>query len=512
MSSETNDSTDLKTKLPRNAYLIVNNEMLSHDILQKFSSRQGSGEFWLYHSFDDLYYITQEQNTLIVLGHCFNPFDKTIANDTVRRLADAWCVDDVKFLDYLEQLSGRFVVIVTKANGDFQVVSDACATLPVCYYTNSNRLYLASHAALIQALLDLADNAVTSELAKTRFYNMGIRHCPPGLTEVEGVSMLSPNQRLSYTPKTGAIKLERIFPRVARKELPLDEVVEQLADALRQSMQCLVDYDKPLSCALSGGVDSRVSLAATKVVRDSVQFFTFAGKGNAERDLACTQALATELDLVFTPIILPEAHNNDFVSTYKFLQGATRAPNAKETFQRLTHFENKDAFEIRSSVSEVARSFMKRKFHIDQIPMTPGLMVPLYKRVPFSKSWHKRLELLFKDWMEKTAFKEISEAGYEWLDFYYWEFRVGSWQSLVLQDADYYTNPTVIFSNRTLLKLMLAVPERYRENDELQKRIMLALDSCSLNVPLVKNFGRKAAMREALESSYFTLYRKVMCR
>ena len=512
MPSEATYSTGLQAKLPRNSYLIVNNEKSSHESLGRFPSQQNFGEFLLYHNFDDLHFISHEYNTLIVLGHCFNPFDATIADATVRRLADAWSVDDGKFLDYLDQLSGRFLVIVAKANGDIQVIADACATLPVCYYADSKHLCLSSHAALIQTSFKLADSELISELAKTRFYNIGIRHCPPGLTEVDGVHMLSPNQRLSYFSKTGDLRFERIFPRDVRKELPLNEVVEQLADGLRRSMQCLVDYDKPLLCALSGGVDSRVSLAATQKVRERVKFFTFAGKGNAERDVACTQALAKELDFVFTPIILPEVDDDDFASTYRRLQGVTRAPNAKETLQRLTHFGCQNAFEIRSSVSEIARSFIKRKFHIDQTALTPGVMVPLYKRVPFSKSWHKRLEALFKDWIEKTEFSEVSVAGYEWLDFYYWEFRVGSWQSLVLQDADYYTNPTVIFANRTLLKLMLSVPERYRANDELQKRIMLALDDRSLNVPLVKNFGRKAAMREALESSYFTLYRKMMCR
>lgn len=136
---------------------------------------------------------------------------------------------------------------------------------------------------------------------------------------------------------------------------------------------------------------------------------------------------------------------------------------------------------------------MKIKFHVDQLKMMPGIMVPLYKRAPFSKRWHRQLENAFGDWVQRGKFYEIELFGYDWLDFYYWEFRVGMWQSMVLQDADYYTNPTVIFSNRRALDLLLSVPESYRENDELQRRIMLALDAEVIEVPLVKNFGKKSS-------------------
>jgi len=84
-----------------------------------------------------------------------------------------------------------------------------------------------------------------------------------------------------------------------------------------------------------------------------------------------------------------------------------------------------------------------------------------------------------------------------------------------MQDADYYTNPTVIFNNRKVLAMLLSVPEQLRETDELQKRVMLEIDMDSLNVPLVKNFGNKAMLRELAEFTYLALYRlfvRIFCR
>lgn len=512
MSPSVSESILVQQPLPRNAYFLIGDRAFDQEVVKNFAHRLRVSGFTLFHNFDDIQLLEKEQATLAILGHCYNPFDGTTGDETARHLSSALSGSESEFLDYLDQLGGRFVVLLSEANGDVATIADACATLPVCYHADENGLCLSSHSSLIKAALGLENNELMASLSQARFYHMGIRHCPGELTEVEGVKMLSPNQQLSFTKGSGALSLKRIFPRGARQEKSLDEVVEQVAEGLRRSMHCLVSHGKPMACALSGGVDSRVSLSATSDLREHVRFFTFAGKGNAERDLECTRELASRLKLDFTPVTLPqEVRDDDFIARYLFLQGETRAPNARETLQRMTHFGCSDGFEIRSSVSEVARSFMKRKFHVDQLPMMPAVMVPLYKRVPFSRYWHGRLEEVFADWVKRTNFSTVVESGYEWLDFYYWEFRVGSWQSLVLQDADYYTNPTVIFANRKLLELMLSVPEKYRQNDELQKRIMLALDNRVLDVPLVKNFGRKAALREVVESSYFLLYRTVMC-
>lgn len=504
-----------KATLPRNSYIFSVGPHPAGNLVGRFENSAAIGDGAVLHQLDDIAHAKESGYDILILGHCYNPFSGELSQEVASQLLCLWVKkDNNAFYDYLGEISGRFVILLAESDGKLNVWGDACGTLPVCYHNNDSGIYLSSHAHFIKEAAGLQDDPLITSLAKTKFYNLGIRHCPADLTEVEGVRMLTPNLQLSY--ESGSVEISRIFPRAMREERPDDKVVREVSQALKSSIQCLLSYKKPVLCALSGGVDSRISLAATKGERESIAFFTFAGEGNASRDLECTRLLGETLSLDFSAINLPSvSEDRAFFNTYRCLQGETRWPNAKETLQRLTYFGERDAFEIRSSVSEVARSFIKRKFHVKHLKLTPSNMVPLYKRVPFSKKWHSKLENEFNKWMEKSEFKEVSRLGYDWLDFYYWEHRVGTWQSLVMQDADYYTNPTVVFNNRKVLAMFLSAPEKFRETDELQKRVMLELDMDSLDVPLVKNFGKKAVLRELAEFTYLALYRsfvRLFCR
>lgn len=498
-------------ELPKNSYIVNSGGGATGDLIDSFQYRALANGVSIFHQFDDIEHVVEHGCELIILGHCYNPFTGQIGSDVANQLLLTWLQDEENFYELLDELSGRFVILLVNQAAQVYAWPDACGTLPVCYHTDSNGLWLSSHACLIKEAVGCRSDQLVSQLQKTRFYQFGIRHCPADLTEVEDVRLLTPNLQLFYADER--VSVSRTFPRERYKEECVDRIVEDVATLLKSSIECLLNYHKPTFCALSGGVDSRISLAATRESRKGIKFFTFSGKGNASRDLECTRSLAKELSLNFNAIELPEVHDNvGFLDRYCQLQGKTRCPNSEETQQRLSYFGRQDAFEIRSSVSEVARSFIKRKFRIGKMELTAANMVPLYKRVPFSKHWQNKLESAFDNWVEISGFKKIERLGYDWLDFYYWEYRVGTWQNLVMQDADYYTNPTVIFNNRKILSLMLSSPESLRNNDELQKKIMLYMDNTALDIPLVKNFGSRAVIREVGEAAYLRVYCAALCR
>lgn len=495
---------------PRNTYLIVAGETRHqplHALGESFEHFFSLRDIRIWHSLDDcdVVPVPGADADIVALGHLYNPFSGHVGRDALQVLATCWCQGLDAFFAAASELSGRFVLLVSEAGKGLRVVPDACASLPVAYALDDRRLVLSSHAYFIGTMLSLPDDPTVKRLLASRFYHLGIRHCPADLTEVDGVRLLTPNVSLRHN--TDTLKLHRFYPTSQRVERPVEEVVEAVASALCASIDCLTRYKRPVTCALSGGVDSRVSLAATVQHRDAIRFFTFSGDHKRNRDATCTRALARRLSLTFEDIeILRPTPEDAFRHCYLQLQGRTRAPNAGTVLFRKQHFGTFKGFEIRSCISEIARSFMRRKFHIRRLPMTPHAMVPLYKRVPFMLSWHRLIARAFDDWSRRTEFDRVERCGFDWLDFYYWEVRVGTWQSQVLQDSDYYCSPTVIFNNRTLLNMMLSVPEPYRASDELQRMIISRLDPAVMQLPMVKNFGRKAAIREFLESSYLRAY------
>ena len=496
--------------VPRNAYLVV-----AGDTDQPCGRPPGEGfehalslrDIHIWHSLDDcdVVAVPGAEADIVALGHLYNPFNGQLGTEALKDLAATWARGLDAFFAAASELSGRFVLLVSEAGKGLRVVPDACASLPVAYALDDRQLVLSSHADFIRARLSLPEDPTVSRLLASRFYHLGIRHCPADLTEVDGVRLLTPNISLHHD--AGDLALQRFYPARERVERPVEEVVDGVASALVASIDCLLRYRRPVTCALSGGVDSRVSLAATVGHRQAIRFFTFSGDHKRNRDAVCTRALADRLSLTFEDIELVRPPPEDaFRQQYRWLQGKTRAPNADTVLFRTQHFGTFKGFEIRSCISEIARSFMRRKFHIRHLPMTAHAMVPLYKRVPFMVSWHRLIAQAFDDWSRRTEFERVERCGYDWLDFYYWEVRVGTWQSQVLQDSDYYCSPTVIFNNRTLLDMMLSVPESYRSTDELQRMIIDRLDPAVMQLPMVKNFGRKAAIREFLESSYLKAY------
>ncbi|QFU01531.1 hypothetical protein FIU83_07740 [Halomonas sp. THAF5a] len=500
----------VSSDLPRNAYLIVAggaDQPSGQGPDERFEHVLSLPGVQIWHTLDDcdVVPVPGGEASMIALGHLYNPFNGHLGREALKDLAASWARGLDAFFTAAGELSGRFVLLVSEEGKGLRVVPDACASLPIAYALDDRQLVLSSHAELIRTRLSLPGDATVTRLLGSRFYRMGIRHCPADLTEVEGVRLLTPNISLHHD--AGGLALQRFYPTRERVERPVEEVVDAVASALGASFDCLVRYRRPMTCALSGGVDSRVSLAATVGNREAIRFFTFSGDHKRERDAVCTRALADRLSLNFEDIeLLRPSPDDAFRQRYRRLQGKTRAPNADTVLFRTHHFGTFKGFEIRSCISEIARNFMRRKFHIRHLPMTAHAMVPLYKRVPFMASWHRLIAGAFDDWFRRTEFERVERCGYDWLDFYYWEVRVGTWQSQVLQDSDYYCSPTVIFNNRTLLDMMLSVPEVYRSTDELQRMIIERLDPAVMQLPMVKNFGRKAAIREFLESSYLKAY------
>lgn len=494
--------------LPLNSYFLRHASTQGNtNFIDSLGSLVSLFDFSIKHSFTDALTLKSDDHSikLVVLGHFYDPFERVAGEPVAKKLLADFQTSSTSFYERLDRLSGRFVIFIGKHNGALHIFPDACSTIPVAYHVRDDSLVVSSHPYLIQSFYDLNDDNLLRELTKAGFYKLGIRHFPADKTEVQGVKVLTPNLVLSYVDKS--INIDRVFPRQPRRELTVEEVVESVSSALKGSIQCLLSYRKDTRCALSGGVDSRISLAASEGCRDKISFFTFSGKGNANRDLQSTKKLANKLGLKFNEInLLLNSDETCLDKVYRNMQGATRYPNAHETAARRRHFGKTDSFEIRSSVSEVSRSFFKRKFRVKTPSLSSAAMVPLYKRVPFNKKWHQCLSEVFSEWIEVSKFDVVAEQGYDWLDLLYWELRVGTWQALVLQDADYYTNPTVLFNNRKLLEIMLSSPDGYREKDDLQLMIMERLDPNVLCVDIVKNFGGAARLREVVESLYLRMY------
>jgi hypothetical protein len=496
---------------PENAYLLAPNCILGR-MSESFSDATAVSVLSSYGLLcrETLELLTGEMaghGKFLLFGHIYNPFTGTIGVQALRDLAHISPDDGPRFFDAFDSFSGRFVLFIERSDGRLTILPDAAASLPVAYAQDGEALFASSHPNLLGRLLGLLPDSEMAALARTRVYRLGIRHCPADRTEVSGVRYLTPNLMLEH--ERGRLSIRRLFPRQARQSRATAEVVEEIGNALSSSVACLRRLKLPMTCALSGGVDSRMTLAATRGQRDGVRFFTYAGSGNEGRDLAATRRLSERLGFDLQVVNLSPANGTDGTldRCYESLTSVTRMPNLDDVAARAAFWGRAPQLEVRSSMSEITRCFFRRKFKLaNRLPDTARYMVPLYKRPAPRSLWARKMEHWFADWADRSQFCRVSELGYDWLDFFYWEARVGTWQSLVLQDVDWYASPTVIFNNRKLLAALLSTPEQERIDDGVQRAVIERLEPAALEVPFVKNFGWKARLREWGEGAYFRGY------
>jgi hypothetical protein len=239
-------------------FLITKLDFINKYDWQEYKLRDG---WYLYYSSrNEFIQADSGQDEIIVLGYFFdirdgNLGEKHIVNKLFRSLQVSYDL----FLDELAYLSGRFLVILSH-EGETKLFHDVAGLKNVCFHKDKD--IVASHDSLI--------NEVTGNQFKQLFFS------PSEIsfsyhTRYEFVEKLIPNMSLEISSK----KLERYYPT---KSFPLrtrDEIKTELKSYLYETVKWLDQSNyKPL-LSLTGGGDSRTSLAILKPIIKKVQLFTY---------------------------------------------------------------------------------------------------------------------------------------------------------------------------------------------------------------------------------------------
>src|SRR5699024_11102299 len=183
-------------------------------------------------------------------------------NELVELLYDTYWNDINKFLDILDYLAGRYVIIVGNSD-EVKVYNDAVGTRSVYYSLTSN--LVSSHVNLI------ADNQkkVMDSLVE-QYINL------PKIssrTPFENIRSLMPNFSLTFATK----QIKRYFPRKENPytNLDYDKKVTLFDRILKKEIVYYVNNYDNIVHSLTGGFDSRSSLATFKDYFKDIKFFTY---------------------------------------------------------------------------------------------------------------------------------------------------------------------------------------------------------------------------------------------
>lgn len=464
--------------------------------------------FYLYlHEDQKGFVVNRNGKTYVLIGHAYNPWENmSDESQILETLASALEVNNIKFFYELSKVTGVFIVIVIDGDKVF-AVQDSTGIMPLFYSDNNGELYFSSHSQLIADLCQFQMDPKIERLVNSNFYLIGIRHLPGLKSPFSQIKALTANTYLEIFP----FKIHRFFPNrklVTKTENPL----ETIATVLKNSME-LISNKFNASISLTGGTDSRMTLAATKDFYDKYKYFSFISTKAEEKDAIAAQKIGEQLGLNHSIYKVPK--NNEEIADFEEISAiinhnAGYMKKHKDAELRKIIFlyqQNQIVMEVKSHISEIGRAFYYKKLGRNMMPhpLKPRHMSNLYKRNMFDRKTLKYMDDSFQEFIQKTQFGHNFNDRYDESDMFYWEHRMSQWASFVKLDFNISHDTTIIYNNRKLLDMFMDFSLEDRIADEPQKEIIKFLNEklYDLNISNQNAMGDKK--RILLEKVFFEI-------
>ena len=176
--------------------------------------------------------------------------------------------------------------------------------------------------------------------------------------------------------------------------------------------------------------------------------------------------------------------------------------NNNNDIRKRIFFNNNYDFdvEVKSWASEIGRAYYHKRFDKKSFPeiVKPRYLTTLYKVFLHNRKLVRQTDKIFEEFLKKY-YTEQDFQNVPWYDLMFWEFRVGSWNSLVITGEHRMSfDITIPYNNRRLLELLLSTSIEKRIHDIPHKDIMRVsnkeIADIGISVTNVKHTNKRAKM------------------
>lgn len=373
---------------------------------------------------------------LAILGEVFNPFIKefnaqVIADDLCRR---ASATD--QFFALLDELSGRFVVLVKATPGaEWLVYNDAFSARSIYYHARKPGI-VASHAALLAELTaDPVDFNVLAFTQAPAYQKRDVKYLPGARTLYQNIFYCPANHRLRMSHG----QPERYWPRVSSDEsISCSALLIQYLDGY--SDYILGRHDRELF-GLTGGLDSRTLLAPLIAKKMPMTTFTLHrgdknGGSLKDIDLAKELSAAAGVEHETLTIDYPALKGAYFTEPMQALRqntGFVRLNSPYANCQLHNHFRTRFPEQSlsysRGFGGELLRGFYQNKAgNLKEV--SPRSFAHAYDVLPGSSFVRDS----FKHFITSSQYENLGHVDVN--DVFYWEHRMSAWAALAIAETD----------------------------------------------------------------------------
>lgn len=482
IKSVLDNSFKYRDLLFRRGYLFTDKPIYDTDKYPFYNlwKKYNIGRYFLYIQQQQTVYTASDNDVYtMIIGHAYNPFDMQCDETEIcRDLISAYKKSFEAYFDKVSELTGLHVIILV--DGEKVIACQDACSLTGCYFGKINdTMYITEHPQLVADLCDLKINAKVEKLIKSKCYNIGNRHLPGNVTPYDEIKRLGANTYVSYETE---FEIKRFYPIAAHPEFNSDEEkndgIKRIGDLIHNGIECCAKKWDRCTISLSGGTDSKTTLACANGLYDKFSYFSFYSKPQELVDADGAKKICDNLGLEHTLYNIPtensEIEGFDIIKC--ILQHSTSYFKnlADNEIRKYAFLHNLDAYdiELKSWASEVARVFFERKYEIKMPKRLNERHCSIFQTRFFGHPFLLR-------WCDKEYFRFLREIGlskplynFEHTDLLYWEVRMGCWGVSVVSSQQLYHRTTMPMNNRKILELFLSFPHEERKSDSVHKRVM----------------------------------------
>ncbi|MDL0121111.1 hypothetical protein PNP85_02000 [Halobacterium salinarum] len=434
------------------------------NIPKKFSNWESESitdEFDFYHSPDLQSSMVNKNGTRILCaGYIFDPLNPQQTNEQVLNKICGDITSGKNIFDVLSIFGGRYILFVDDGNNQL-VIPDAGALRSILYGSFNGYSVVTSSTKLA---LTLFDTTIQTTPSKEKYIEQADYWIGTG-TDDDRLSRVLANHFLDLADMSKSRMPH--YPPSQKSPVPYS------AEILSGSIEALACRFETPHIWLSGGLDSRTILSASKSVSDQCRYIVFDRPDVPEHDIEIPRRLCEKLGLNLT-VVEPEPISDSF--RYR-LNNEFCSPRYSSAISNVEWYDDIEANVVPTTgiISEVARTYYEHPYK----PFSPGLCIEL-SNIPDTDYSRQQLNR----WIESAREYE-RKTNIDIFDLFYWEQKVSTWGARSARELDLVCDLAAPFSNRELLHTLLTTSrDRRRYPYTIYKGIIEECWSACLEEPI----------------------------
>ena len=350
-----------------------------------------------------------------------------------------------KFYEKLINTGGSYILIVDHVST--YLFLDATGTIPGYFYDTADQSFIASHPRLIAEQFGLKESRFSYNWRQHPKVGAGGRYYPGLVTEFDNVLAITPNQRFDIKNKVS----ERWYPFRDLHNLSPELAASRVFDYLTNQFVWLKLHQEKFFISLSGGLDTRLTLAMSKKIAHEATYFTYFDKEKVlNTDYVITNEMSQSLGIQLKNFSSGSVPNKDFTADFYYCEGKIRlAPTtlyqiAKNIPEYHTH--------IRSNILEVVCGFYlknktnhKNKFDAQKLSRL------------FRNATEYEFISEFQHFIELTSFVHGKFYNYHYSDLFYLEHGLARNYGPIYRGHSGSFDTYIIYNSLTILETLLSM-------------------------------------------------------